>query len=349
MSGGACAVVEGACIGARRPVAEALMSLLAEIGSCGVGVRAPYEPRKLSRLGFQYVGVEVLVREYVVGRRVFTGRRVFECDGYSIVGGRGDHIVNYTVSRPGVAEEAFSWSLLRERVGERFPVFVVDLSFLGVHSEEELSSLRLQLAMSLSVVREYLWDEHLALSSAPKNIREWLYPVMGRNKVLISETKPGEMLWSLSADKVIILRPDAEKELSRDEVLSANAFLIGGIVDKIPRPGLSRVLDALVPWGEPRRISLRGSIIGVPSRLHRIIGSILAARLDYGGDLERGIVSFMAKSDRINRIFYELSRSRRRRFRMSELRERFSWLGAVDDEILLAARKARVEVVDVEG
>ncbi len=326
------------------------MSLLSARSICSLGVRFPFEPRKLEGYGFQYVAVEMLVREYSVWQRSYWGRTIHSCGEYSLVASRGEVAAQYTVSRAGSGKPVLEWYDLEEAVEEyRFPILDIDLSLMNRHSEEELSSLRVQLALVLSEARRYLWDRNVLLTSAPKGVEEWLYPLAGNNKMIISESGPGEALWGLKADRVVILRPDAEEELTRGDLLSAQAFLIGGIVDKIPRPGLSRVLDSAVPWGEPRRITLRSSTIGVPSRLNRIAGILLKARLDYDGDLERAIVDYMTRADRVNRLFYEMQRARLRRARLSSLLEEYSWLRPAVDDIMLAARKAKVEVVPDEG
>ncbi|MEB3844237.1 MAG: tRNA (guanine-N1)-methyltransferase [Desulfurococcales archaeon] len=326
------------------------MGLLSARNACRLGVRFPFEPRKLESYGFQYVAVEMLVREYSVWQRSYWGRPVHSCGEYSLVASRGGLTAEYAVSRDGPGNPVLEWYVLEEAVEKyRFPILDIDLSLMSKHSEDELSSLRVQLALVLAEARRYLWDRNVLLTSAPRGVEEWLYPLAGNHKMIVSESGPGEALWGLKADRVVILRPDAEEELSREDILSAQAFLIGGIVDKIPRPGLSRVLDSAVPWGEPRRITLRGSTIGVPSRLNRIAGILLKARLDYDGDLERAVIDYMARADRVNRLFYEMQRARVRRARLSSLLEEYSWLRPTVDDIMLAARKAKVEVVPDEG
>jgi len=178
-----------------------------------------------------------------------------------------------------------------------------------------------------------------------------LWPVTGRNKMIITREKPGELLWRMRADKVIILRPDAREELMPRDLLSAHAFVLGGIVDKVPRPGISRMLDHSVPWGEPRRLALRRSVIGVPERIHRIVGALLRARLDLYGLVEKALVEYMTRQDRVMRIFYELQKRRRRRLSLCRALEEFRWLRADRRDVELAAKRAHVDLVDncVEG
>ena len=331
------------CYPGRRPVAEALARLLQYHGATRLGVRFPYEGRKLAELGFQYVGVEMLVRGYSVSPGSRRGRSVFRCGDLSIIAGSGGEESTHIVAR---GRGIFGARELEAGLGDPYPIIVIDLSLMKIHTPEELSSLRIQLAMSLAETRKYLWDRHLALTSAPENVDAWLWPVAGRHRMIVTRERPGELLWRMKADRVIILRPDAREELKPREVIEAHAFVIGGIVDKIPRPGLSRMLDSSVPWGEPRRLTLRGSIIGVPERIHRIVGALLRARLDMYGLVERALVEYMARQDRVARIFYELQRRRRKSIGLCSALREFEWLGADRRDIELAASRARVDVVD---
>ena len=336
------------CRPGARPVAEALVLSLISRGVRRLGIRVPFSPQKVQELGPQYLAVEMLVREYIVAESMSRGRLLFSCEGLDIIGGRGPQEAPYSISRKG--HPVLSWSDLLSMVPDPpIPLIAIDLGMIGIHTEEERNSLRVQLAMSLSTVRRFLWDRHLALTSAPEGLDKWLYPVMGRHKAILTRAKPGEVFWRMKVDRVIILRPDAEERLSGADVLEAEGFLVGGIVDKLPRPGISRFLDTLVPWGEPRRIELRGSTIGVPARINRVVEILLKARYDYMGDLEAAIVSSMSRSDRVNRIFYELAKKRLRRARLCDLLEEYSWLGATREDILLAARRARVEILESGG
>jgi tRNA (adenine9-N1/guanine9-N1)-methyltransferase len=154
----------------------------------------------------------------------------------------------------------------------------------------------------------------------------------------------------MDADRVIILRPDAPQPLTANDVMMADAFLIGGIVDRIPRPGVSRVLDNLVPWGTPRKIELRGSIVGVPERLNRIIEILLKARYEYPGDIEKSIITSMTKKDIVARAYIEIVRNARRTPSglvvswdlYEELRK---WLPITPDEFVKAAQRARARIV----
>ena len=334
---------------------EAFLKLMENYGYGAVGSREWLEGPKVYRLGFQYLAVETLVREYSIAEEPMTGRKVYETtwkgSPKSIVYGRGDVRADAVVTRrPQPTSRSLPWRALLDFLPQPpLPLFVVDLSLRFLHTPEELAKLRLQLAVSLSVIREYLWDAHLAITGADEETARWLSEVMGVHKASIVNARPSEVLWGYDADKVIILRADASTPLKPDDVMTADAFLIGGIVDKIPRPGLSRMLDSLVPWGVPRRIELRGSVIGVPERINRIVEILLKARYLYGGDIERSIITSMTKKDRVARAHREITKwmsdHGARDYVSRELYDELrGWLPLTYDEFLEAARRAHAEV-----
>ncbi|MFP3080480.1 MAG: tRNA (guanine-N1)-methyltransferase [Acidilobus sp.] len=325
-------------------------------GYDALGSKEWLEGDRLYRLGFQYAAVETLVREYFIGEEPFKGKKAYETEWKgkpkSIVYGRGDVSADAViVRRPSPTEKTIPWRALLDYLPQPpLPLFVIDLSMKFLHTPEELSKLRLQLSVTLSVMREYLWDAHMSVTGTDEETAKWINEVMGVNKVAIVNARPSEVLWGYDADKVIILRPDASTPLKADDVMTADAFLLGGIVDKIPRPGLSRMLDSLVPWGVPRRIELRGSVIGVPERINRIVEILLKSRYLYDGDVEKAIITTMSKKDRVARAYREIMKyaSERKVDRVGgdfyeQLR---SWLSLTYDEFLEAARRAHVEVAN---
>ena len=336
---------------AYRPV-EALRRVLEEAGAGRVLVAYPANYRRIRRIGLQAVAVDILVYEYVLCRlpEARPCRPLRADDGLEICApsSKGDEEAEVAVAEPRACGRVIAeWRDLASLLpSPPLPLYTIDLSYLDIHTEDELASLRVQLSASLAVVREWLWDPHLALvGEEPERIESLLEGMVGRHKMTLSRDKPGRLLWAMGADRVVILRPDAPEPLTDAEVRAAQAFLIGGIVDRIPRPGVSRSLDAKVPWGVPRRIELRGSLVGVPHRLNRIIEILLKAR--FGGmRLEEAILSSMTKRDRVLRAMTEVMRLTRggRRPAGPWLAERLSWLRLSCEELRLALRKARVPV-----
>ncbi len=327
----------------------ALYNLLFQKGIDCIVDWSPSSRSRLRELGLQAVGLEMLVHERNVCRqRIPSGMRIIGIDdGVKLGVPQRDGIkCHYTIGWRRCDRLVVSWrELLSMLPSPPLPAFVVDLGLLGKHSDEERARLKVQLGITLNVIRMYLWDPHLILTSTPENVRNWLFDVMGNAKVNISREKPGRILWSMGADKVIILRPDASNPLSEDEVRQADAFIIGGIVDRIPRPGVSRYLDASVPWGEPRKILLRGSLLGVPERINRIVEIILKILID-NMSLEEAIVSSMTKRDIQRRLIVEIMRASRGKIgptktHFEALRR---WLPITCEDYIQAAKKARVRL-----
>lgn len=331
---------------------RALKDLLIEGGCSSVKPRVWVSWKKVAMKGFHYLAVEMLVNEYSLRRATGTGATLWEEDYQGrrlrIVGNRG--VEPYDCELVEGDEGIVSWRDLEARLPDPpFPLITVDLGLWRLHSPEESARLRIQLAVTLSVVREYLWDRHLALTSVTAEVKESLNTIMGRNKAILTSSRPNELLWGIGAEEVVILRPDAPEPLAADDVLRAQAFLIGGIVDLIPRRGVSKVLDRMVPWGRPRKIVLKGSIVGVPERINRVAEIILKARLLYNGDVEKAIVSSMTKRDLHRRLFVEIMRASEERGggRAVSAELYYSlrrWLPISWEDFLEVARKAKVEV-----
>ncbi len=336
---------------------QALLELMDSKGIYKLGSRVWLHRKRVEELGFQYAAVEALVREYDVFYDLdFRGRTVYESSykgsRFKMLMGPGDERAQASISAKGdIEKRAFKWSDIEDLLpNPPLPLYVIDLSMRFIHSDDELAKLRLQIAVSLNVVRRYLWDKHLAITSVDSATVNWLSEIIGENKMTIMQSKPSELLWSVDADRVIILRPDAPQPLTANDVMMADAFLIGGIVDRIPRPGVSRVLDNLVPWGSPRRIDLRGSIVGVPERINRIIEILLKARYEYPGDIEKAIVTSMTKKDVVARAYIEIVKNGRRTPRglivsWDLYRELKTWLPITPEEFVKAAQRAKATIV----
>jgi len=334
---------------------DAMLRLLSERGLYNITSRIWLNTSRVRDLGFQYLAVEMLVKELgIAGEEIPDLRQVYEerfrGRKYRILLGKNSSKADAVITASPGSRLAFSWKELLELLPDPpFPLFVVDVSLKYIHTSEELEKLRLQIAVSLTTLRAYLWDRHLAITSADQETKEWFREYMGANKVIITDAKPNELLWSLGADTVIILRPDATEPLTGDDVMRANAFLIGGVVDLIPRRGISRVLDNLVPWGIPRKIVLRGSVIGVPERINRIIEILLKARYLFKGNIEKAITSTMTKKDIMRRLFVEImkrstTRGGTRYLSWDAYRELKKWLPIELDDFVEVARKAKVEL-----
>ena len=236
---------------------------------------------------------------------------------------------------------------LLERLSEPRPLIVIDLSLLHTHiAMSEYRSLRRQIGATLGVVRRYLWDRHLLLAGAPPGAYEWLRAFLGRGLVDVSTLASDEAAYIRGADRIILLDPNAEHDLEPRDVLEADAFIIGGIVDRLPRPGETRKL-VLKGLAEPRRLTLRGSIHGVPSRLNMVAEIVLMARYETCGNVEEAIRRVMSPRDAKLRAYVELarwSRGKKKKVPWSLYEELAKWLPLTPKDFVEAARMAGLDV-----
>lgn len=88
-----------------------------------------------------------------------------------------------------------------------------------------------------------------------------------------------------------MLDPEGDCVLSEELVRVMDMFIVGGIVDKERRvKGETARLYRLLRLNVPRcRIELRGSIIGVPDRINKVIEIILMTLFETGS-IEEAII-----------------------------------------------------------
>jgi len=233
------------------------------------------------------------------------------------------------------------------------PRFIVDLSLWNEHTDSEKNELIEQVLTSINTIRRYLWDSNLELTSTPSEFLERIgkFARGFRHGVVIRRDKP------IIHDNAVMLDPEGDCVLSEQLITRISTFVIGGIVDKERRikDGTGR-LYGLLGLSVPRcRIELRGSVIGVPDRINKIIEIILIALLETGS-IEEAIIRMMSKRDRVNRLFYELQRAAYRlRGEGStvfviprSLINRINWVNASDKEVELVLRKSHIYVIDDE-
>ncbi|MEN2999967.1 MAG: tRNA (guanine-N1)-methyltransferase [Acidilobaceae archaeon] len=296
-----------------RPM-EALLDLLYNAGAYKVGLKHFLERRKVQEFGYQYVAVEMLVREqYLVSDPLFRGSPlrddVYRGARFRLLSPGGEEGADAVLSRSEYSSPILSWRDLLELLpAPPTPAVTVDLGALALSSEDP-NVMRVQIRELIERVREYLWDPHLAITSADRGFMEWVSMIVGRNKITITQSRPSELLWSMDADKVVILRQDAPYALTPHDVLSSEAFLVGMPQEKALSPIQSRMLDNLVPWGLPRRVELRNSVVGVPESINKMVEMVLKARYKYGGDIEKAVISSMTQKNVVSRLYYEIMKA----------------------------------------
>jgi len=190
------------------------------------------------------------------------------------------------------------------------PIIVIDYKFWDILLDKEKNRLLTQTIFTLYTIRRYLWDKNLILSNIPNQhtlstINKWL----GEHNVTLSRQETLELLeeMNIKPKDVILLDPNTEAILTREDVMKAKAFIIGGIVDKIiPRHGLTSKLLENVEVSR-RKIVLKNSTVGVPHRINKIAEIVLATRYTYSA-LIPAIRSSQSKIDSRWRAYVELSR-----------------------------------------
>ncbi len=190
-----------------------------------------------------------------------------------------------------------------------YPLFIVDFSFWDIHVSKEKNRLLTQITFTLAAIRKYLWDRNLAIVNVAKNIGKLLSLWLGSNKVQVVEEKGSDFISTLSTrcNEVILLDPNAPRELSLDEVFKSKVFIVGGIVDKIiPRKGLTSKLLKIYDCATPRKILLKGMVVGVPHRINKIIEILLTIRYA-GNSIIKAIRYTQAKIDARWRLYTEVA------------------------------------------
>ncbi len=295
-----------------RP-AEALAHILADRGCYDIVVHRRVRSKKLKKRGLQELALRLLVWDEFIelGRctggkeicrhemhgKVYTLRTVGDtCTCYarlSYQGGEG-LAVESRISSSDVL------NLLKSE-----PLVVLDFTYWNVHTEGERRRLMVQTQLALDAVRDYLWDGNLVLTSCSKEVRGALIPRLGRNKLQVLAEDPASI--ACSARKAIVLDPLSENDMTENDIRTADVFVLAADVDREkPRPGTSKRLAARLGL-ETRRIALRGSAVGVPHRINKIIRILLAVRYD-GVNLEEAILRNMSKYDKRWRAAYEIRR-----------------------------------------
>jgi tRNA (adenine9-N1/guanine9-N1)-methyltransferase len=233
------------------------------------------------------------------------------------------------------------------------PRFIIDLTLWNEHTEHEKNELTEQILMSIHTMRKFLWDRNLELTNVPREFMDYLgkFAKGFINKVVIRRTGP-----YVNGDAVI-LDPQGDCLLNNSNIRAFSTFVIGGIVDKERKiRGETSRLYKILGLDIPRcRIELRGSIIGVPDRINKVIEIILKVLIN-GEDLEESIITSMSRRDRENRLFYELQRAS---YRVKiennvilaitkQMLQRINWVRASERELSLAIKKSHIIVLSDE-
>nr|KJR74467.1 MAG: tRNA (guanine-N1)-methyltransferase [Thermoproteus sp. AZ2] len=181
------------------------------------------------------------------------------------------------------------------------PKIYIDLGLWDIHTEAEKNELVEQVVASIAVVRRHLFDSNLVLARTPAEFLEKFNKMAKgmRHAAAISREPP--------PPTAVVLDPEGPLSLTEDVVRAEPAFIVGGVVDKerIYKGATSR-LAASIGASKRYRIELRGSTVGVPDRINKVIEILLAVR--FGASLEEAIIAAQAKRDKLYRLIAELQR-----------------------------------------
>ena len=333
-----------------------LLKLLDKRGWSRLGLAAWIKSARLKHNGFQEVALRILVWNGIVAevdhiKGAIHQELLYRGRLYRFILGKGDvkadaaYFQSTRCRRLCIRRDDLIELLPQKPV----PLIVVDLTQLPEHNLDEASSLRRQLAATLGVIRQYLWDRHLLLTSAPAGTIGWLHSFIHSRFIRVTSLATDEALSIYGyTGKVILLDPSADKPLSREDVLEAEAFILGGIVDKRPRPGATARLP--IERAQRRRIELRGSLIGVPNTINTLVDVILRARYIYDGNIERALYDIIPPHEARIRAYVEIARTASKKGCISwsfyeKLRE---WLPLRPRDFEKAARMAGVKICERE-
>ena len=172
------------------------------------------------------------------------------------------------------------------------PAFAVDLSLWPYHSPEERRLLITQLEITAPAVEKRLGPGQLVFVAVPGERREKLEGLA-----------PGRGFSDrIHTEKMVLLDPNAEEELESAE--PGTTYIIGAIVDK------SRRMKTRTLWYDaPRRkITFKGSAVGVPDRIN-LIADIICDSLE-GKSIDRAVLERMPGREKKARAVMEAARGR---------------------------------------
>lgn len=242
-----------------------------------------YVKRIKKRPFLQRLVVDILVKDLKLFKTEKYGRELSEEFGIKILTSKGQEKVNYEITTQGEKIEINY---------PKYPVFIIDLSLWDRHTEKEKKKLLLQLDFSLDVIRNYLWDYNLVINNPPKDVR--LFEAINKVRYNVTPT-----------ENVVVLNPYGDIEANEELIRRTKYFIIGGIVDRSGWRNATTELSEIAGYSSfPQvKITLRGSTVGVPDRINKIIEIIL--RVLSGEKLEEAILNTQSNADKFVRLLME--------------------------------------------
>ncbi|WP_457614156.1 hypothetical protein [Methanopyrus sp.] len=226
-----------------------------------------------------------------------------------------------------------------------FPHFVVDYRFWDEHSDFGRTNLIRQTAVTASTLRLYLSDRHMSLVNVTPEVEErFLKAFPSFEGGLCGDWE--DLIAELGVDRVFLLDPNAEEELKENEIREDTVFVLGGIVDENMRGWTAKLASDIPCDVERRRITLKGSIVGVPDRINALVEALSRVIVE-GEVLERAILRVQSPRFARRRLSRELRRIDE--LTEEELRRLREVVNLPRREILLEARRRGIELrVDLQ-
>lgn len=295
---------------------NALLYLLRELN-----IDRIYIPRNiLSKLKkendiVQWLAIYILNNKVKICKGESFGKLVKQIESISLYTGKGNERVEYIVTRNGCREVLISSNEIKKFLVKK-PLFVIDLSFWHEHTESEKMELVEQIVISLKIIRQYLHDECLVITSVNDEFLSIFNKFVHDTRTGIQFVKDDAgkfILKNLKYYKPIVLDPEGEFTLSTSDVFIYDLYLLGGIVDKerVDKYGTTRLYHTLKLQflNIPRfKIEFDCSIVGVPDRINKIIEIILLTRY-VTKDLRKSILITQSKRDKYLRLIYEIQKN----------------------------------------
>lgn len=186
----------------------------------------------------------------------------------------------------------------------RRPIIVFDALFWELHHEREKKKALKQLLVSINIVRRYLTDLNVLLISPSNEIMTLLNSF--KNAIKVLHKFPYDILKN---HRVIVLDPYASDRVTENDVMNGDVFLVELLVDDMfPRPFATYGANVIRGLNVERKsIAYRGSVIGVPKEINKVIEIILDVRFA-GKTMDEAIKDVMGVDDKIYRVVYEVSK-----------------------------------------
>ncbi|MEM0374497.1 MAG: hypothetical protein QXV69_03935 [Sulfolobaceae archaeon] len=185
-------------------------------------------------------------------------------------------------------------------------IFIIDLNYLPFHTEEELKSLTLQIIQAYSILNKRGYKLVLSINQNVKYL-DYLIRRIENTKIFLIR---GSLKYSLSVfgiTRPLVLDPYALRTLKEEDLYYFNGIIIGGIVDKTPKKGITTYLTRMsLPNVQSRKIELRGSRLGVPNTINGIVSLIVKTR--ELNNLEKAIKEVQSKREARVRAASEINK-----------------------------------------